>query len=104
VKHALGIHYNCTVISSCTVRSLLHSMMGYYTFLDDLPDPIPPHLQPIQGDGLQLAPELLPFGWRLRSSQMQRARRPSAPYWSGRFRKLMLFFVIAFTSSPDMPC
>lgn len=60
-KNDLGIHYNCTVTSFCAIRSLLHGMMGYYTFPDDLPDPIPPHLQPIEGDGLQLAPEYVAF-------------------------------------------
>ena len=60
-KHDLRIYYNCIVMLFCAIRSLLHSMMGYYTIPDDLPDSIPPHLQSIQGDGLQLAPEYVVF-------------------------------------------
>lgn len=60
-KHQLGAHHDCTVTSFCVIRTLLHSQMGYYTFPDDLPEAEPPHLRPVQGDGLNLSIENVAF-------------------------------------------
>ena len=60
-KHQLGPKYDCTVASFCAIRTLLHVQMGYYTFPGDLPEPVPPYLQPIPPPGVYVSPERVTF-------------------------------------------